>query len=87
MKRLASFAAAAVVLLAACANHSTTGGGPGSPGAGSGGPQVEAKAVPGVGTVLVDGSTGKTLYLLSVESGGKVTCTGECASIWPPPLS
>src|SRR6266702_6102349 len=81
MKRLMSLAGVAVVLLAACAHHSTSGGGA-SPGAGSGGLQVEAKTVTGVGTVLVDGSSGKTLYLLSAESGGKVTCTGGCASVW-----
>jgi predicted lipoprotein with Yx(FWY)xxD motif len=37
------------------------------------------------GTVLVNGQ-GRTLYLLSSERGGKVTCTSSngCTAIWPP---
>ena len=35
---------------------------------------IGAKASPGVGTVLVNGQ-GQTLYLLTSEQGGKITCT------------
>ena len=35
---------------------------------------VKAAMVPGVGTVLVNGD-GRTLYLLTSEKGGKLTCT------------
>jgi predicted lipoprotein with Yx(FWY)xxD motif len=45
---------------------------------------ISAKSVPGVGTVLVNGK-GQTLYALSSEKGGKITCTDEngCTKIWP----
>ncbi|RAG84270.1 hypothetical protein DN069_17395 [Streptacidiphilus pinicola] len=35
------------------------------------------------GQVLVDGS-GRTLYLLTADTGTKSTCYSTCASIWPP---
>jgi predicted lipoprotein with Yx(FWY)xxD motif len=40
--------------------------------------------VPGVGTVLVNGQ-GQTLYLLTSEKGGKITCTAAngCTQAWP----
>ncbi|HEY2563744.1 MAG TPA: hypothetical protein VGI44_08525 [Acidimicrobiales bacterium] len=48
-----------------------------------GGPVVSAKAVSGLGTVLVD-SEGKTLYMFAPDNKSKVTCTESCASVWPP---
>lgn len=45
-----------------------------------------AANVPGLGTVLVNGA-GRTLYRLSSEQGGKVTCaTTPCTRFWPPAL-
>lgn len=38
------------------------------------------------GQILVDGS-GRTLYLLTADSGSKSTCYGTCASIWPPDVT
>jgi predicted lipoprotein with Yx(FWY)xxD motif len=45
---------------------------------------VSAKNVPGVGTVLVN-SQGRTLYMLTTEKGGKITCTASsgCLHAWP----
>jgi predicted lipoprotein with Yx(FWY)xxD motif len=45
---------------------------------------ISAKSVPGVGTVLVNGQ-GQTLYLLTSEKGGKITCTAAngCTQVWP----
>jgi predicted lipoprotein with Yx(FWY)xxD motif len=45
---------------------------------------VAAAAVPGVGTVLVNGR-GQTLYVLSVEAGGRTACTSAngCLTAWP----
>ena len=34
-------------------------------------------------SVLVDQS-GRTLYHITTDTGKKVTCTGACATIWPP---
>jgi predicted lipoprotein with Yx(FWY)xxD motif len=52
--------------------------------ASSPGVTIKAASVPGVGTVLVNGS-GQTLYLLTSEKGGKITCTDAngCTKIWP----
>jgi predicted lipoprotein with Yx(FWY)xxD motif len=45
---------------------------------------VSAKSVAGVGTVLVNGQ-GQTLYMLTSEKGGKITCVDDngCTKIWP----
>jgi predicted lipoprotein with Yx(FWY)xxD motif len=36
-----------------------------------------------LGRILVDGR-GRTLYLFAKDKHGKSTCTGRCASFWPP---
>jgi predicted lipoprotein with Yx(FWY)xxD motif len=48
---------------------------------------ITAKSVPGVGTVLVNGQ-GQTLYMLTSEKGGKITCTqaNGCTQAWPETL-
>lgn len=38
-----------------------------------------------IGSVLTNGN-GRTLYVFTPEKGGKVACTGGCASTWPPLL-
>lgn len=83
----------AAITVAACGSSATTGSGSGSsPSAGSSAPagtsssavSLSTKSVSGVGTVLVDGQ-GRTLYLLTSEKGGKVTCTPSngCTKFWP----
>jgi predicted lipoprotein with Yx(FWY)xxD motif len=37
----------------------------------------------GFGNILVD-SQGRTIYLFQQDTGTKSTCSGECASDWPP---
>jgi predicted lipoprotein with Yx(FWY)xxD motif len=87
--------AAAVLALAACSKSTTAGtGSTSSPSssATSSSPTASADAaitiatatIPGVGTVLVNGN-GQTLYLLSSEQGGKLTCTDDngCTKVWP----
>lgn len=75
-------AAAATLTLAACAKKTSTGSGtaPTTPP----GVSVNEGLVPGVGTVIVNGS-GRTLYVLSSEAGGKITCTDAngCTAVWP----
>ena len=46
---------------------------------------VEAKPVGNVGTVLVAGSNGMTVYTFTkdVKDSGKSACTGQCITIWP----
>ena len=83
----------AAITVAACGSSATTGSGSGSsPSAGSSASagtsssavSLSTKSVSGVGTVLVDGQ-GRTLYLLTSEKGGKVTCTPSngCTKFWP----
>ena len=45
---------------------------------------VSAKNVAGLGTVLVN-QDGRTLYMLTTEKGGKITCTASsgCLHAWP----
>ncbi|HEY2520092.1 MAG TPA: hypothetical protein VGJ19_08280 [Streptosporangiaceae bacterium] len=45
---------------------------------------VSAKSVAGLGTVLVN-QKGQTLYMLTTEKGGKITCTASngCLHAWP----
>ena len=45
---------------------------------------ISAKSVSGLGTVLVN-QDGRTLYMLTSEKGGKITCTasGGCLHEWP----
>jgi predicted lipoprotein with Yx(FWY)xxD motif len=46
---------------------------------------VEAKAVGSIGTVLVAGSNGMTVYIFArdVKDSGKSACTGGCLTTWP----
>jgi predicted lipoprotein with Yx(FWY)xxD motif len=83
--------AAAVLALAACGKSTTTGTGSASspsPSAATAGADaattITTAALPGVGTVLVNGN-GQTLYLLSSEQGAKLTCTDDngCTKVWP----
>jgi predicted lipoprotein with Yx(FWY)xxD motif len=55
-----------------------------APSSSSPGITVSAKSVAGVGTVLVNGQ-GQTLYMLTSEKGGKLTCTDDngCTKVWP----
>jgi predicted lipoprotein with Yx(FWY)xxD motif len=85
---LASGVLAAALLLAAC------GGGYGSSSnAGNSATKTQAAHATGsqtvqtgktyAGTVLVN-SLGRTLYAFAADSPGKSTCTGSCATYWPP---
>ena len=46
---------------------------------------VEAKDVGTVGTVLVDGASGMTVYIFTkdVKDSGASACTGDCLATWP----
>jgi predicted lipoprotein with Yx(FWY)xxD motif len=84
----------AAATVAACGSSSTTasGSGPSSSPASSAPSSasaasavtISAKSVPGVGTVLVN-TQGQTLYMLTSEKGGKITCTASngCTQVWP----
>jgi predicted lipoprotein with Yx(FWY)xxD motif len=86
--RLASVTAAAALLLAACSAQ---------PGAGSAPPSVGASAAPSSSAIQVSvshtsagdalaGPNGMTLYVFKNDPSGSSTCTGGCATTWPPLL-
>ncbi len=85
----AGFGAILALLLAACASTTSPGasGSSGSPSAtGANSVTVKAESVGILGTALVN-AQGRTLYMLTADQGGKVTCTGSpCTGVWPPLL-
>jgi predicted lipoprotein with Yx(FWY)xxD motif len=44
---------------------------------------LSSRKLSGLGQVLVNES-GRTLYTFTPEKGGKIACTGSCATLWPP---
>jgi predicted lipoprotein with Yx(FWY)xxD motif len=59
---------------------------PATAGAGAGATTTDGVVNTGdsdLGTILVD-SNGRTLYLFEADTGGKSTCNGQCAQVWPP---
>src|ERR1700748_3325835 len=84
-----TLALGAAVTVAACSSSSssTAAGSPSSVPSGTASAasaMISAKSVPGVGAVLVNGR-GQTLYMLTSEKGGKITCTqaNGCTQAWP----
>jgi predicted lipoprotein with Yx(FWY)xxD motif len=79
--------AAATVAACSSSSSSTAAGSPSSVPSGAASAAsatISAKSVPGVGTVLVN-AQGQTLYMLTSDKGGKITCTAAngCTQAWP----
>jgi predicted lipoprotein with Yx(FWY)xxD motif len=79
---------AAVAVVAAGCGGGSQGGATGSGYAAAGSAPAPRAASVGtrqtkLGTVLVDGQ-GRTLYLFEKDKGSASSCSGACASIWPP---
>src|SRR5512132_4394411 len=88
MKRLLAILAIAplVLALAACGSSSYGGGSSTSSqsSAASSSPAVLMVATKAkVGPILVD-AQGRMLYRFTADHDGKSTCTGACATAWPP---
>ncbi|MEA2240923.1 MAG: hypothetical protein QOD24_479, partial [Solirubrobacteraceae bacterium] len=87
-KRLAPLAATTAVALSAIA-VAACGSGSSSkqPTTGASAPAASSATVDlakaSLGPILID-SHGRTLYLWQADTGAKSTCTGACASAWPP---
>ena len=80
MTILASAAALALAVLAGgCGGSDSTA----LPVTKSGQPATFGVANEGLGKILVD-SQGRTLYLFQKDTGPTSTCTGTCATDWPP---
>lgn len=48
---------------------------------------VTTKSNPTFGTILADSPSKFTLYMFSIDHGGKSACYGSCAAVWIPLLS
>jgi predicted lipoprotein with Yx(FWY)xxD motif len=79
----------AVAALAGCGSSSnnttssTASTGSTAAAAQSGGVVVEVASNPTLGSILVN-PEGQTLYIFQKDSGGKSSCSGSCAKVWPP---
>jgi predicted lipoprotein with Yx(FWY)xxD motif len=81
------FATSAVLLLAACSAPAAGLGYGDSPGASATTAPASIKtASSALGTILVDGN-GRSLYLFEADTGSTSTCSGPCATAWPPELT
>ena len=78
--RLAILIAASALLLVACAPQTGAGAGPST----SGGIEITVSHT-SAGDALA-GAGGMTLYTLAADTSGTSTCTGGCATTWPPLL-
>jgi predicted lipoprotein with Yx(FWY)xxD motif len=89
VRRLLVLTAASVVITlaaAACGGKSSNSSGssaPASPSATAAAGTTVAVKSSKLGTILVDGS-GRTLYLFERDTGTTSTCSGACATGWPP---
>ena len=76
--------AALLALVTACSSSSKGGGGGGgSSQPASTGTQAGAVTISMTGSTLT-GPGGRTLYANTVDTTTKFSCTGACASVWPP---
>jgi len=90
MRPLRILVLASLIVLAACGSSgskakttaTTTAASTATSAAAAAGANVNVGQT-GLGAVLVN-SQGRTLYHLTTESATKITCTGPCASTWPP---
>ena len=84
---LVSTAAVPLIALAAAACGSSSGGragaSPTAPPTTTAAPATVGVASSGLGQILVD-AQGRTLYLFQKDTGTTSTCTGACATAWPP---
>jgi predicted lipoprotein with Yx(FWY)xxD motif len=83
MNRLALLAVgvgAAAGIAAGCSSGTSSSS---SPAQTSGGAAIVKTVGSSAGPVLVDGS-GQALYRYTPDTGSSSTCTGTCASTWPP---
>ena len=79
--KLAVPLALTVIVVAACGS---SGGSTAGAATGNGGGSTKVMTASGAGgTYLVD-SSGRTLYLFMGDKGSTSSCSGACASLWPP---
>ena len=79
--RVALAAVAIALAASACGTSAAAPAASRQPGAGT--VTIDAKSLPGVGTVLVN-AAGFALYMFVPDDHRQVTCTSLCAQTWPP---
>jgi predicted lipoprotein with Yx(FWY)xxD motif len=83
-------AVASLVLMAACGGGSSSSSGSAATPATTAAPSTAAvvktatATVAGKSETILTDAKGMTLYYYTPDKGGKVTCTGGCATAWPP---
>ena len=75
--------ALAGLALAACGSSGASTTSPQPPKTSAGTPATVGVMSTSLGKILVD-AQGRTLYLFQKDSGTTSTCTGACATFWPP---
>ena len=81
--RFLSLVAAAVLVVAACTSTASAPAPVGGAASSAAGVIVSAASTPTFGMVLT-GPNGMTLYTHTGDSATSSTCTGACATAWPP---
>ena len=81
--RVLTLLAAAVLAVAACSSSAPSPAPVGGGASGGAGVAVDAATLPTFGMVLT-GPNGMTLYTHAGDSATSSTCTGGCATAWPP---
>ena len=84
-RTLVASGVAILALVTACSSKSTSGGSGGGGGGSSqpAGAAAQSVVISATGPTLVNAS-GQTLYANTVDTMSKITCTGQCATAWPP---
>ncbi|HTZ91775.1 MAG TPA: hypothetical protein VMB74_05220 [Streptosporangiaceae bacterium] len=83
LRRAGALAAGIAILLLATACAAAAGGTAGSGRPAGAAVTIDARTLPGVGSVLVT-SKGYAIYMFQPDGQRQVTCTGLCAATWPP---
>jgi predicted lipoprotein with Yx(FWY)xxD motif len=87
---LAPLALLGILVLAGCSGYGGYGGSSSSGGSSASGPaqvKTATATVKGQSTTILTSSGGSTLYYRTTDTASASTCTGACASAWPPLLT
>jgi predicted lipoprotein with Yx(FWY)xxD motif len=90
LPRIAVLTVLTVLALAGCGGYGGYGGSSSSGGSSASGPaqvKTATATVKGQSTTILTNSQGRTLYYRTTDTASASTCTGGCASTWPPLLT
>ncbi|MCU1657109.1 MAG: hypothetical protein JWO57_1765 [Pseudonocardiales bacterium] len=86
MRSAIAITAGALAVVTACSSSSKSGAPAGGGSSSSSGGQTSASPVASIASSggVLTGPHGHTLYFNTVDTATKISCTGVCASEWPP---